>query len=200
MRFLEVTLDTYQDTSGYMYLGLLITIHQDTPRYRITIHVSWTRHDDTSRYNQDTSRYMYLGRFVRAALDTHKIRSRYTSDTCRIRILGSFYLPCCPRSSRRSASSSLRVGRHVCGARWRAAQLSGHPCPPLRATWAPWQLPCLPWLASIGQYLSILAENVGLRDSARWEGAVACVEACERGVSGQCGITKCRRRPPLILA
>ena len=44
MRFLDVTLDTYQDTSGYMYLGLFITIHQDTPRYKITIHVSWTRH------------------------------------------------------------------------------------------------------------------------------------------------------------
>ena len=98
MRFLDDTLDTYQDTSGYMYLGLFITIHQDTPRYKITIHVSWTRHDDTSRYNQDTSRYMYLGRFVRSALDTHKILSRYNADTFRIRILGSFYLPCCPRS------------------------------------------------------------------------------------------------------
>ena len=53
-RFLGVTLDTYQETSGYMYLGRFITIHQDTPRYKITIHVSWTRHDDTSRYNQDT--------------------------------------------------------------------------------------------------------------------------------------------------
>ena len=116
VRFLGVTLDTYRDTSGYMYPGLLTTIHQDTPRYKITIHVSWTRHDDTSRYNQDTSRYMYLGRFVRAALDTHKIRSRYTADTFRIRILGSFYLPCCPRSSRRSASSSLESGA-TCGAR-----------------------------------------------------------------------------------
>ena len=37
MRFLDVTLDTYQDTSGYMYLGRFITIHQDTPRYKITI-------------------------------------------------------------------------------------------------------------------------------------------------------------------
>ena len=53
-------------------------------------------HDDTSRYNQDTSRYMYLGRFVRAALDTQKIRSKYTADT--FRKLASFYLPCCPRS------------------------------------------------------------------------------------------------------
>ena len=51
MRFLDVTLDTYQDTSGYiyMYLGLFITIHQDTPRYKNTIHVSWTRHDDLAR-------------------------------------------------------------------------------------------------------------------------------------------------------
>ena len=30
----------------------------------------------------------YLGRFVRAALDTHKIRSRCNADTFRIRILG----------------------------------------------------------------------------------------------------------------
>ena len=43
MRFLDVTLDTYQDTSEYMYLGhgLFITIHQDTPRYKITIHVNF---------------------------------------------------------------------------------------------------------------------------------------------------------------
>ena len=42
--FLGVTLDTYQDTSGYVYPGLFITIHQDTPRYKITIHVpiSWS--------------------------------------------------------------------------------------------------------------------------------------------------------------
>jgi len=31
-RFRGVTLDTYQDTSGYVYLGLFITIHQDTPK------------------------------------------------------------------------------------------------------------------------------------------------------------------------
>jgi hypothetical protein len=54
-RFLCVTLDTYQETSGYLYLGLFIKIHQDTQRYKITIHVSWTRHNDTSGYNQDTS-------------------------------------------------------------------------------------------------------------------------------------------------
>jgi hypothetical protein len=35
-RFLGVTLDTYQDTSGDVYLGLFITIHHDTSRY---IHV-----------------------------------------------------------------------------------------------------------------------------------------------------------------
>ena len=40
--FLGVTLDTYQDTSGYVYPRLFITIHQDTPRYKIMIHVSWT--------------------------------------------------------------------------------------------------------------------------------------------------------------
>ena len=108
--------------SGYIrivYLGLFITIHQDIPRYKIKIHVSWTlswtRHYDTSGYNQDTLRYMYLGRFVRAGLDTHKIHAGYTADTFRIRILNSFYLPCCPRSSRRSASSSLESGS-TCGA------------------------------------------------------------------------------------
>ena len=41
-RFLGVTLDTYQDTSGYVYPGFFIKIHQDTSRYKITIHVSWT--------------------------------------------------------------------------------------------------------------------------------------------------------------
>jgi hypothetical protein len=40
-RFLGVTLDTYQDTSGYVYPGLFITIHHDL-------------HRDTK------SRYMYL--------------------------------------------------------------------------------------------------------------------------------------------
>ena len=58
MRFLDVTLDKYQDTS--MYLGLVITIHQDTPRYKNTIHVSWTRHDDTSGYNQDRKHAGYV--------------------------------------------------------------------------------------------------------------------------------------------
>ena len=77
---------------------IFVKIHQDTTGYKITIHVSWMRHDDTSGYIRDTSRYMYLRRFVRAALDTHKICSRCNADTFRIRILGSFYLPCCPRS------------------------------------------------------------------------------------------------------
>ena len=90
MRFLDVTLDTYQNTSGYMYLGLFITIHQDTPRYKITIHVSWTRHDDTSRYKhtirihkgyiRDTcgihAGYMYLQRFE----DTCRIHTWYMQD------------------------------------------------------------------------------------------------------------------------
>ena len=50
MRFLDVTLDTYQDTSGYMYLGLFITIHRDTK-----------------------SRYMYLGRVMTTLQDTIRI-------------------------------------------------------------------------------------------------------------------------------
>ena len=87
----------HQDTR---YLGLFITIHQDTPGYKIKIHVSWTRHDDTSGYNQDTSRYIYLGRFARAALDTHKIHAGYIADTFRIhiryiRIHVSYALPWC---------------------------------------------------------------------------------------------------------
>ena len=77
MRFLDVTLDTYQDTSGYMYLGLFITIHQDTPRYKNTIHVSWTRHDDTSGYNQDRKHAGYVR-------DTWRLHARYMQDTCRI--------------------------------------------------------------------------------------------------------------------
>ena len=105
MRFLDVTLDTYQNTSGYiLYLGLFITIHQDTPRYKITIHVSWTRHDDTSRYKhtirihkgyiRDTcgihAGYMYLQRFedtcrihtCRYMHDSSRIHAGYIIDTC----------------------------------------------------------------------------------------------------------------------
>ena len=32
----------------------LFCVDEALSRYKITIHVSWTRHDDTSRYNQDT--------------------------------------------------------------------------------------------------------------------------------------------------
>ena len=59
MRFLDVTLDTYQDTSGYVYLGRFITIHQDL-------------HRDTK------SRYMYLGRVMTTLQDTIRIHH----DTC----------------------------------------------------------------------------------------------------------------------
>jgi len=43
-RFLGAPLDTYRDTSGYvyMYLELFIKIHHDTPRYKIMIHVSYS--------------------------------------------------------------------------------------------------------------------------------------------------------------
>ena len=43
-----------------MYLGRFVAIHQDTSGYKIKIHVSWARHDDTLGYIQDTSRYMFL--------------------------------------------------------------------------------------------------------------------------------------------
>ena len=108
MRFLDVTLDTYQDTSRYMYLGLFITIHQDTPRYKNKIHVSWTRHDDTIRiertrdtlgihegYMQDTCKihagYMYLKRFEDTfriyMQDTLKINQRYMRDNVSGRVI-----------------------------------------------------------------------------------------------------------------
>ena len=89
-RFLRVTLNTYQDTSRYMYLGRFVAIHQDTSGYKIKIHVSWARHDDTLGYIQDTSRYMYLGRFVRAALypailsEAIRIHEGYVRNTFRI--------------------------------------------------------------------------------------------------------------------
>ena len=67
MRFLDVTLDTYQDTSGYMYLGLFITIHQE---FKI--------HRDTK------SRYMYLGRVMTTLQDTIRIHKGYIWDTCGI--------------------------------------------------------------------------------------------------------------------
>jgi hypothetical protein len=81
-RFLGVTLDTYQDTSGYVYLGLFITIHlmihQDTPRYKITIHVSWMRHDEVriwdARYIRDTCEIHVSARVI-------KIHAGYIQDT-----------------------------------------------------------------------------------------------------------------------
>ena len=94
---------------GYVYLGFVY--HDTSSRIKI--------HRDTK------SRYMYLGRVMTTLQDTIRIHhdtcildasseprwihTRYSRDTqqihhtSRIRILGSFYLPCCPRSSRRSA-------------------------------------------------------------------------------------------------
>jgi hypothetical protein len=94
----------HQDTCILMYLQSWtlrhVTIHQDTSGYKITIHVSWMRHDDTSGYmfkiHHDACILDALSE--PRWLDTHKIRSRCNADTFRIRILGSFYLPCCPRS------------------------------------------------------------------------------------------------------
>ena len=102
MRFLDVTLDTYQNTSGYMYLGLFITIHQDTPRYKIMIHVSCTRHDDTSRYNQDTC--MIHARLIKdtCGINLSALVRGYMRDTCGIfprYILGYMYLKCILRGT-----------------------------------------------------------------------------------------------------
>ena len=102
-RFLGVTLDTYQDTSGYMYPGLFITIHQDTPRYKITIHVSWTlpwcrtgyisgyirirvswtlHHDTCTLDASSEPRWIH----TRYARDTLQIHSGYMQDTCGINV------------------------------------------------------------------------------------------------------------------
>jgi len=78
-RFLGVTLDTCQDTSGYMYLGLFITIHQDTPGYKIKIHVSDTK----------ATCGIHAG-YIRDTCGIHvssvaiKIQSRYILDPCKI--------------------------------------------------------------------------------------------------------------------
>ena len=68
MRFLDVTLDTYQDTSA----------HQDTCIFM----------DSSSRYikiHRDTkSRYMYLGRVLTTLQDTIRIQSGYMRDPCGI--------------------------------------------------------------------------------------------------------------------
>jgi len=80
-RFLGVTLDTCQDTSGYMYLGFFIMIHQDTPGYKIKIHVS-----DTKATCGIHAGYMY----IRDTCGIHvssvaiKIQSRYILDPCKI--------------------------------------------------------------------------------------------------------------------
>ena len=70
MRFLDVTLDTCQDTSGYMYLGRFITIHQDTPRYKITIQVSWTGYM-RDRIQSEMIPRMYPERHVSEMQDTY---------------------------------------------------------------------------------------------------------------------------------
>ena len=113
-----------------MSLWIHIRIHQDTCIL-----------DSSSRYikiHRDTkSRYMYLRRVMTTLRDTIRIHhdtcildasseprwihTRYARDTLQIHSgyvswARSFYLPCCPRSSRRSASSSLE-SLVTCGAR-----------------------------------------------------------------------------------
>jgi hypothetical protein len=69
VRFLGVTLDTYQDTSGYVYLGLFL---DSSSRY-ILCYVKIHR--------ETKSRYMYLGhvmtRYVSEMQDTSGIHQRY---------------------------------------------------------------------------------------------------------------------------
>ena len=67
------------DTSGYMYLGFFITIHQDTPGYKIKIHVSDTK----------ATCGIHAG-YIRDTCGIHvssvaiKIQSRYILDPCKI--------------------------------------------------------------------------------------------------------------------
>ena len=61
---------------------IFVKIHQDTTGYKITIHVSWMRHDDTSGYIRDTSRYMYI---LDASSEPRWIHTRYVRDAMQIR-------------------------------------------------------------------------------------------------------------------
>ena len=126
--------------TGYIRIHVSWTLRHNTSRYiriqssKITIHVSWMRHDDTSGYIRDTSRYMYLRRFVRAALDTHKICSRCNADTFRIRILGSFYAAAAAgrASIRARLKGRLQAGSAPLGQRDNSASKGRdpptHPC------------------------------------------------------------------------
>ena len=82
MRFLDVTLDTYQDTSRYMYLGLFITIHQDTPRYinhdTCILDASWRHFKIQSGYIKDTC----------------GIHAGYMRDTCGILVQDTYWDSC----------------------------------------------------------------------------------------------------------
>ena len=89
MRFLDVTLDTYQDTSGYMYLGLLksryIKIHRDSKSRYMYLGRVMTTLQDTIRIHHDTSKIhneihvsqMYLERYVSEMWDTCRIHAEF---------------------------------------------------------------------------------------------------------------------------
>jgi NAD-dependent dihydropyrimidine dehydrogenase PreA subunit len=130
--------DTHQIHQDTCILGASLVSHW----IHVRIHQDTCILDSSSRYiriHRDTKlRYMYLERVMTTLQDTIRIHhdtcildaspeprwihTRYMRDTLRIHlgyvscILDSFYLPCCPRSSRRSASSSLESGS-TCGAR-----------------------------------------------------------------------------------
>ena len=65
----------HQDTKEYVYPRLVITIHQDAPRYKITKHVSWTGY--MREYNLKCIPRMYPERYVSEMQDTYKIHSGY---------------------------------------------------------------------------------------------------------------------------
>ena len=69
-RFLGVTLDTYQDTSGDVYLGLFITIHHDTSRYICGIHMGYIL------------KYIPLECIQRGTYLRCRIHAGYMRDTC----------------------------------------------------------------------------------------------------------------------
>jgi hypothetical protein len=69
-RFLGVTLDTYQDTSGDVYLGLFIVIHHDTSRYICGIHMGYIL------------KYIPLECIQRGTYLRCRIHAGYMRDTC----------------------------------------------------------------------------------------------------------------------
>jgi hypothetical protein len=81
----------------HMYLGLFVTIHQETSGYKITIHVSWMRRPSRAGYTQDT----------------FEMQCRYVKDT----YPGLVLFALLPKELKAIRLFVTRVGRHV----WRTA-------------------------------------------------------------------------------